>query len=67
MSKPKLDNIWLEDFQGVKALRADFNNGRCHRVVISWPHGNEEVAQALIDLAFNIGRDKHLSDLGEVK
>lgn len=59
--KPTLDKIWLENFQGEKALRADFTNDRHHRVVIQQPHGSEQLAQALIDLALNIRRDQHLT------
>lgn len=59
--KPTLDKIWLDEFQGEKALRADFSNDRHHLVVIQRPHGSEQLAQALIDLAMNIRRDPHLT------
>lgn len=59
--EPTLNNIWLEEFQGEKALRADFSNDRHHRVVIQRPHGNEQLAQALNDLAMNIRRDPNLA------
>lgn len=61
-----LDKIWLEEFQGEKALRADFSNDRHHRVVIQRPHGNEQLAQALIELALNVRQDPHLTPNAEL-
>ena len=64
--QPTLDKIWLDEFDGEKALRADFSNDRHWRVVIRRPHGNEQLAQALIDLARNIRRDHNLAPNSKV-
>lgn len=58
--EPTVNNIWLEKFQGEKALRADFSNDVHHRIVVKLPHGPKQLAQALIELAENIQRDPHL-------
>ena len=59
--QPTLSKIWLEEFQEEKALRADFSNDRHHRVVIQKPHGKEQLASALAELAMNIKYDPHLT------
>ena len=65
----KLTKIYLNTVDGVEAegirelqLRADFNNDRHHLVVIRYPHGTVELADALHSLAANIMRDKELND-----
>ena len=58
--QPMLDNIWLDESQGEKAIRAEFSNDRHHLVVVQRPHGSEQLAQALIDLALNIKSDSNL-------
>lgn len=59
--EPTVTKFWLDESLGEKALRADFSNDRHYLVVIQRPHGNEQLAQAMIELALNIRRDKHLT------
>ena len=59
---PTITKIWIEEFtKGEKALCADFSNDRHHRIVIQQPHGKEQLAQALAELALNIKYDPHLT------
>ncbi len=55
--KIEMTKIWLEEFEGEQALRADFSNDRHYRVAIQFPGLADQVAQALLSLASLIGRD----------
>lgn len=48
---PTLEEICLEEFRGGRALRVDFSSDHHCRVVIKQPHGCEQVAEALRELA----------------
>lgn len=65
--KIEITKIWLEEFEGEQAFRADFSNGRHYRVVIQRPGNSGQVAQSLLDLASLIGRDPHLVPNVELK
>jgi hypothetical protein len=64
--KIKLTKIWIEDFEGAQAVRADFSNDRHYRVAISQPGRPDQVAQALFSLADLIGSDPLLAPNSEV-
>lgn len=60
MANPEITSIWLEQSTEETAFRVDFSNDRHYRVVIPRPGRSYQVAQALLDLASLIGRDRNL-------
>jgi len=67
MKAPRLEKIWLEEFDGTNALRADFDNDRHYRVEVQLPRDSDKVADALVELAIMIKRDPKLKPNVEVR
>lgn len=57
MEAPKLTEIWLNNVQGYRELRVDFDNDRHHAMMIEPPYDKEAVARAFEQIAANIRRD----------
>ena len=60
MAEARLQNIGLND-QGaslVKELRIDWSNDRHQSILIKYPHGVDEVLEALREAYYQIDKDK---------
>jgi len=63
VATPKIEKIWLNEMpvSGVE-LRLDWDNDRHHAVVVSYPFGAKQVADAMVSAAQLINRDRNLAD-----
>lgn len=61
MSKdPKPTNISVREREGIVEVIIYFDNDRHHSVRVHPPYSTRKLAEALIDLGYNIARDPHL-------